>query len=117
MGVEDRTNLELSTHFLKLPLVCGVERRGSSFGDGCAEADINFLGRARPIRVGRIPAKGSFSCFMLVVRERFRYHTWRRLMSCGNRPRFLIRRFSSTTIQTSKYCDRKSCVQIHCPLR
>ena len=38
-------------------------------------------------------------------------------MSRGNRPRFLVRRFPSTTIQTSKHGDRKPCVQIHCPFR
>lgn len=70
-----RTHHELSPGFLKFPIVCGVECRGLSFGDRRTETDINFLGGARPISIGRIPAEGSFSCFMLVVRERFRDHS------------------------------------------
>ena len=40
-----------------------------------------------------------------------------RLMPSRDRSRFLIRRFSTTTIQTGKHSDRKSGIQIHRPFR
>ena len=82
---------ELPNDFLEVSFACGAEGSGSSCGDCRRKTDINFLGGVRPISIRRKPAESGFSCLMLVVRERLRFCHSARLMSRGNRPRFLVR--------------------------
>lgn len=91
--------------------------RGSSLDDCCRQEWANFSDGIRPISVGWIPMKGRFSSPSFVVPVKFRSCRAGWLMSCGDRSGLLVRRFPTTTVQAGEYCDRKPCVQIHCPFR